>query len=747
MSKVVGVNLNVITSRLSKTNSESDGSTAESQVKSIAAHNKVSAWTYNMVTAVARAYSQAEYNFVQLKLREYLGCFDPENPSEEEKAKVEAFNDAAKWVSSELKKEKEQKILPKNFVPLSQRDSSLRYKKKPTPKTTVDASSRTTKEIHQEVVKNFDITISEAIAYHRLKNELYKKFREAYGDDYYIWEPNTVEKWMRLIAGCSTSPRYDGETLYLYPTAKQKTLGAKPISYSWFSEVVKEQLAAHPAPFYFDGQVFKVQVSEDDEDRYTVPSRVLVMACKDVTQVISKYRKRFFTGGNLKAGLPKFRSFSADQNFAASVSGPTILVLENPSGKKYIKKLSEEYYQENGRHPSKKQVSEWKKIFITAWAEKHPSPRLAETSVIYLGPNLGRVKVSKHDVLHLHELMKEEKASLSSDFRFSTSKDGSMKVTVSVMLPDSYLRDRPVSYYLNEDPEKNVGIDVGVISTGVLSNGYNLPNISRNVKWKDKGITPARNQQEQHFQRQLSYTDQAFLRLQELEEKKRLLQKDVSLIYDRTKKSLPDNSSKGEVYKNLPKSWHVKQQQISSVYKKMDNIRTHHVNVIAKLIASNYDLIGVEDLNVIGLLAKNLPKVDELGNFVPNGQSAGKGLRKALASVGVSNLITLITQKANYYGSTVQKVDRWYASTLTCSSCGVKKSKKDFGLASREFVCEHCGVVIDRDENAAVNIRREAEKLVSGGVTSSDDIVNMEEDVKEMIEKAIESVNSEDSTE
>jgi hypothetical protein len=54
-------------------------------------------------------------------------------------------------------------------------------------------------------------------------------------------------------------------------------------------------------------------------------------------------------------------------------------------------------------------------------------------------------------------------------------------------------------------------------------------------------------------------------------------------------------------------------------------------------------------------------------------------------------------------------VDRWFPSSKTCSCCGT--IKHDLKLSDREYICENCGLVIDRDENAAINIEVEGIRL------------------------------------
>lgn len=56
------------------------------------------------------------------------------------------------------------------------------------------------------------------------------------------------------------------------------------------------------------------------------------------------------------------------------------------------------------------------------------------------------------------------------------------------------------------------------------------------------------------------------------------------------------------------------------------------------------------------------------------------------------------------YGKTLSVIDRFYPSSKTCSNCGWKKD--DLTLSDRTFICENCGLTLDRDLNAALNIKR-----------------------------------------
>ena len=63
----------------------------------------------------------------------------------------------------------------------------------------------------------------------------------------------------------------------------------------------------------------------------------------------------------------------------------------------------------------------------------------------------------------------------------------------------------------------------------------------------------------------------------------------------------------------------------------------------------------------------------------------------------------ILLWKCNEYDTTIFYVDKWYPSSKMCSSCGtINKSLK---LSDREWVCPHCGTIIDRDYNAACNLQ------------------------------------------
>jgi putative transposase len=77
-------------------------------------------------------------------------------------------------------------------------------------------------------------------------------------------------------------------------------------------------------------------------------------------------------------------------------------------------------------------------------------------------------------------------------------------------------------------------------------------------------------------------------------------------------------------------------------------------------------------------------------------------LAKAISDVGWSEFVSLLSYKADWYGRTLVKIDRWYPSSKRCSNCG--HILDSLTLDVREWTCPECGASHDRDSNAANNI-------------------------------------------
>jgi IS605 OrfB family transposase len=110
-----------------------------------------------------------------------------------------------------------------------------------------------------------------------------------------------------------------------------------------------------------------------------------------------------------------------------------------------------------------------------------------------------------------------------------------------------------------------------------------------------------------------------------------------------------------------------------------------------------YGTVVIEDLNVAGMV-KN------------------RRLARAISDAGFGEIRRQIEYKTAWRGGRVIVADRWLASSKTCSGCGAVRAKL---LVSSARTCVVCGLVIDRDENAADNLAEYGRKILSGSGSKS----------------------------
>jgi transposase len=89
-------------------------------------------------------------------------------------------------------------------------------------------------------------------------------------------------------------------------------------------------------------------------------------------------------------------------------------------------------------------------------------------------------------------------------------------------------------------------------------------------------------------------------------------------------------------------------------------------------------------------------------NLSVSGMLANRRLARAMADAGMGEVRRQLTYKTGWSGGRLVVADRWYPSSKTCSGCGVMKAK--LALSERTYSCAACGLVLDRDLNAARNL-------------------------------------------
>ncbi|WP_369634569.1 IS607 family element RNA-guided endonuclease TnpB [Nocardia sp. JMUB6875] len=187
---------------------------------------------------------------------------------------------------------------------------------------------------------------------------------------------------------------------------------------------------------------------------------------------------------------------------------------------------------------------------------------------------------------------------------------------------------------------ETVGVDLGVKSLAVLSNGRVVPNPE--------------------------YLVRAQARIRRLQRRA-------------ARRRGPDSKTR-----TMPSNrWRKTQAKLARLHVKVANARRDGLHKLTTELTDSYRTVVVEDLNVAGLLA--------------NRRLSGR-----IADASWGEFRRQLDYKSRWRGATLQVADRWFPSSKRCSACGVVKAK--LRLRDRTFSCDECGLVLDRDLNAARNL-------------------------------------------
>lgn len=194
---------------------------------------------------------------------------------------------------------------------------------------------------------------------------------------------------------------------------------------------------------------------------------------------------------------------------------------------------------------------------------------------------------------------------------------------------------------------ESIGIDVGVKSLAKCSNEMTYENINKTETVK------------------------------KLEKRLHRLQRKLSKKYELNKEE-----RKYVKTSNIEKL----EKEIRLIHRRLSNIRKNYLHqATTKIVKTKPSRVVMETLNIKGMM-KN------------------KHLSKSIAQQGLYEFKRQLQYKCEFYGIEFIEADKWYPSSKMCSECGHIKQK--LSLSERTYICEECGLVIDRDFNASVNLSR-----------------------------------------
>jgi len=150
------------------------------------------------------------------------------------------------------------------------------------------------------------------------------------------------------------------------------------------------------------------------------------------------------------------------------------------------------------------------------------------------------------------------------------------------------------------------------------------------------------------------------------------------------------------------KRWEKANAQRNKVHHRVANLREDALHKLTTAVAAEYGTVVAEDLNVAGMLRN-------------------RRLARQIADAGFGEIRRQLDYKTRQRHATRLVVaNRWYPSSKTCSRCGAVKAK--LPLHVRTYECDACALVIDRDDNAALNLAALAAACVTGtGVAEDQD--------------------------
>ncbi|MDM0978069.1 transposase [Clostridium perfringens] len=264
-------------------------------------------------------------------------------------------------------------------------------------------------------------------------------------------------------------------------------------------------------------------------------------------------------------------------------------------------------------------------------------------------PTLGWVRLKEFDYIPVNSVVKSGTVSQKADRYY---------VSILVEERDIKISNSNIGMKISNPNNEGLGIDLGIKEFVVCSDGIKFKNINKTATIK------------------------------KIEKKLKREQRKLSRKYEslkiRNKKKRERSVTRQNIQKQIVK--------VQKLHQRLTNIRTDYINkTVSSIIKQKPSYITIEDLAVSNLM-KN------------------KHLSKAIASQKFFEFKTKLISKCKQNNIELRIVDRFYPSSKTCSQCG--EIKKDLKLSDRVYKCS-CGLVIDRDLNASINLKNAKEYKIA----------------------------------
>ncbi len=264
-------------------------------------------------------------------------------------------------------------------------------------------------------------------------------------------------------------------------------------------------------------------------------------------------------------------------------------------------------------------------------------------------PTLGWVRLKEFGYIPTNSIVKSGTVSQKADRYY---------VSILVEETDIKISNSNIGIKIFNHNNEGIGIDLGIKDFAICSNGNKFKNINKTstIKKVEK----------------------------KLKREQRKLSRKYESLKIRNKNIKEGRATRQNIQKQIVK--------VQKLHQRLTNIRTDYINkIVSSIIKQKPSYITIEDLNVKGMM-KN------------------KHLSKAIASQKFFEFKTKLMSKCKQNDVELRIVDRFYPSSKTCSQCG--EIKKDLKLSDRVYKCS-CGLVIDRDLNASINLKNAKEYKIA----------------------------------